>query len=230
VVPTWSPQSDWDEKMQKGARDRIQQRNLIQREMRAQTYSSAGTAPRTVFRFLAKPTDVNWGGNAHGGIVMRWIEETAYACAASWSDLSATVVYAGGIHSHRPIHIGHLVEIEARLIYTERHLMHMSIRVRSAPPTVPRALELTTQSFMIYGAPKSDDTLCPVKMLPAHSEEDRRLSQHAERLIRLRAEMASSPIRRDSSEESCTEKPTGPKSQAMCAAGARPVYDGRSSD
>jgi acyl-CoA hydrolase len=30
-----------------------------------------------VFRFLAAPADANWGGKAHGGTVMRWIDEAA---------------------------------------------------------------------------------------------------------------------------------------------------------
>ena len=46
--------------------------------MAAQTYTDAGTAPREVLRFLASPTDVNWGGKVHGGIVMRWIDEAAH--------------------------------------------------------------------------------------------------------------------------------------------------------
>ena len=36
----------------------------------------------TVFRFLVEPTSVNLGGKVHGGALMKWIDETAYACAA----------------------------------------------------------------------------------------------------------------------------------------------------
>ena len=34
------------------------------------------------FQFLAEPTDINFGGNVHGGKVMKWIDQAAYACAA----------------------------------------------------------------------------------------------------------------------------------------------------
>ena len=36
-------------------------------------------------RFLAAPTDINWGGKAHGGRVMGWMDDAAYLCAAGWS-------------------------------------------------------------------------------------------------------------------------------------------------
>lgn len=31
----------------------------------------------TVFRFLAEPTSVNFGGKVHGGALMKWIDEVA---------------------------------------------------------------------------------------------------------------------------------------------------------
>ena len=36
-------------------------------------------------RFLAEPSNINLYGNVHGGAVMKWIDEAAYACAAGWS-------------------------------------------------------------------------------------------------------------------------------------------------
>ena len=31
------------------------------------------------FRFLAEPTDVNFGGKVHGGMVMKWIDQIGRA-------------------------------------------------------------------------------------------------------------------------------------------------------
>jgi len=44
------------------------------------------------FRFLAEPTHVNFGGKVHGGMVMKWIDQVAYACAAGWSGLYCVTV------------------------------------------------------------------------------------------------------------------------------------------
>ena len=62
-------------------------------------------------RFLAAPTDVNWGGKAHGGTVMRWIDEAAYAVGAGWCAGMCIAAYSGGVRFYRPIQIGHIVEV-----------------------------------------------------------------------------------------------------------------------
>ena len=35
-------------------------------------------------RFLAEPSEVNFGGNVHGGTVMKWIGPAAHTRAAPW--------------------------------------------------------------------------------------------------------------------------------------------------
>ena len=52
--------------------------------MSGQEYTDAGTAENVILRFVAAPTDVNWGGKVHGGIVMKWIDEAAYVCASRY--------------------------------------------------------------------------------------------------------------------------------------------------
>ena len=77
-------------------------------------------------RFLAQPGDVNFGGKVHGGAVMKWIDQAAYACAVAWSGQYCVTVYVGGIRFYRPILIGNLVEVRAKLIHTGKTSMHVS--------------------------------------------------------------------------------------------------------
>lgn len=192
-VPSWEPWDEGEKTLQLRAASRIEPRRRIQEAMLAQRYTDAGTAPRTVFRFLASPGDTNWGGNTHGGTVMRWIDETAYACAASWSSTAAVGVYSGGIHFYRPIPIGNLVEVDARLIHTGDHSMHISVRVRTGDPATPRALELSTQCLTVFIDRGEDRRARPVARLSPISDEDRRLDAHALELIALRDDMAVIP-------------------------------------
>ena len=74
-------------------------------------------------RFLAQPVDVNFGGKVHGGSVMRWIDQAGYACAVGWSGHYCVTVYVGGIRFYKPILVGSLVEVEAKVIYTGRTSM-----------------------------------------------------------------------------------------------------------
>jgi len=88
--------------------------------------------PRTVeFRFLAEPTHVNFGGKVHGGMVMKWLDQAAYACAARWSGLYCVTVSVGTIRFRRPILVGHLVELEAKVVHTGSTSMHIFVQVRS---------------------------------------------------------------------------------------------------
>ena len=91
-VPPWQPATDEDKHLQEAAIRRIQVRRDIEAAMKLQTYSDAGTAPETSLRFLAAPTDVNWGGKVHGGTVMRWIDEAAYVCGVGWSRTECVAV------------------------------------------------------------------------------------------------------------------------------------------
>ena len=46
-------------------------------------------------RFLAEPTDVNYGGKVHGGVVMKWIDQAGYAAAVGWSGTYSVTVAVG---------------------------------------------------------------------------------------------------------------------------------------
>jgi 4-hydroxybenzoyl-CoA thioesterase len=122
---------------------RIRLRADIEDAMSRQTHTSAGSAPETTLRFLAAPTDVNWGGKVHGGTVMRWIDEAGYLCSVGWSQRECIAVYVGGVRFYRPLLIGDVVEVQARLLHTGRTSMHVAVHVRSGDPKAGE-LHLTT--------------------------------------------------------------------------------------
>jgi acyl-CoA hydrolase len=136
-------------------------------------------------RFLAEPTDINFGGKVHGGTVMKWIDQAGYACAVGWSGQYCVTVYVGGIRFYKPIHIGHMVEVRARLIYTGRTSMHVAVDVSASDPRGGEMLQ-TTHCIIIFVA--VDDAGKPVEVSPwvAESEEDQRLAAYAIRLMELR--------------------------------------------
>lgn len=196
-VPSWDPTSAADRELAAIALDRIPSRQRIKERMLAEEYTPATGAPRTTLRFLVPPGVVNWGGNAHGGTVMRWIDEAAYACAAAWAGdagAAAVAVYSGGIHFLRPVRIGHLVELEARLLHTGARSMHIAIEVWSADPRTPEDRARTTLCMSVFVVPASDGTGA-VAVAPWHPEldEDRRHDAHARELIALRRDIAPIP-------------------------------------
>jgi acyl-CoA hydrolase len=183
-VPTWTPTSDDQREEARRAAERIQIRKAIEAAMSRETYTDQSQAPRTSFMFLAQPTDVNWGGKTHGGTVMRWIDETAWACAVRWSGTESTAVFSGGVRFYRPIPIGNLVRLEARLLHTGYSSMHIAVHVSCAAPE-DGDFKLTTHCLTVFVA-LADGR--PVKTPSWHpvTEEDRRLDAHAEHLMELR--------------------------------------------
>lgn len=84
-----------------------------------------------VLRFLAEPSDVNFGGKVHGGMLMKWIDQAGYACASGWSGSYCVTAYVGGIGFERPVAIGSLVEVRARVALTGTSSMHIAVDVFS---------------------------------------------------------------------------------------------------
>lgn len=187
-VPQWRATNAAELDLLDVAERRVEARARIRRAMEAQAYTDDGTAPRLLLRFLATPRDVNWGGRVHGGTVMRWIDETAQACARSWTRAPTVGVYAGGIHFHAPIEIGALVEVESRILHTGPHSVHLATHVRSADPVVGE-YRPTTRCMSVFVPLDDDGRAATVAPLPLVSDEDRRLDRHALALIAMRAEL-----------------------------------------
>jgi 4-hydroxybenzoyl-CoA thioesterase len=190
-VPPWIPASRSDHKLAEAAIERIDTRAQIKHLMLDEEYTAASTAPRTTLRFLVPTGVVNFGGRAHGGTVMRWIDEAAYACAVGWVGAQpladhAIGVYSGGIHFLAPVRIGDLVEVDARIILTGPHSMHVSTRVWTADPRTPDRLTLTTQCLSVFVVPDDSGVALPVPQWEPELHEDVRLHEHAREILRLR--------------------------------------------
>lgn len=192
-VLQWVPDTDADRAVEEFATSRIPVRKRIVDAMSKVTYSDAGTAPRSTIRFLAAPTDVNWGGNAHGGRVMEWMDEAAYLCAARWAGKDCVSAYVGGIRFYAPIHIGDIVEIDARLIHTGKQTMHISVHVRAGDP---RSGELRDcgHCLTIVAAVDADGDATSVRRWIPVTDEDIALDAHARELIALRARLPRRPF------------------------------------
>ncbi len=193
-VPPWEPRTRSDRVLAEGALLRIPARTEIKRLMREEEYTDATAAPRSILRFLVPPGVVNWGGKAHGGTVMRWIDESAYACAVGWMGKDpladhAVAVYSGGIHFFAPVRIGDIVEVDSRLIHTSDRSMHVSTRVLTADPRSPHERTLTTLCLSVFAVPGEGGVALPVPFWEPVEAEDRRLDAHAREIIRLREDI-----------------------------------------
>lgn len=195
TVTTFEPRNDEELRVWKAAQSRIALRKAIEQEMEQQTYDGPSDAPRMVNRFLAKPTDVNWGGKVHGGTAMEWIDEAGTACTMEWSGEQTIATYAGGIRFYRPISIGDLIEVDARLMRTDTRTMQLSVHVRSGSPRGGRhALETAIHATVSYMAMDPDWHPMGARQFVPRTEEDIRLAEHAQVLRGLRGQYSPQPL------------------------------------
>ncbi|WP_075692896.1 acyl-CoA thioesterase [Corynebacterium sphenisci] len=195
AVPAFEARTEEERRVREAALSRVDLRRDIEASMRAQTYTADSSAPELVTRFLAKPSDVNWGGNVHGGTAMEWIDEAATACTMNWAGRDTIAVYAGGIRFYKPMHIGDLVEVRARLLRTGTTSMHMSVHVYAGQPRKGRGgLEKTLHSSMTYVAVDDDFTPQPVPHFTPVTDEDKRLHAHDLALRALRDKYDPLPL------------------------------------
>jgi acyl-CoA hydrolase len=183
-VPRWTPQTMLDLQRSRQARARIALRKQIEAEMATVEYTCASTAPDTTLRFMAAPTDVNWGGKVHGGRIMRWIDEAGYVCGSEWTAGPVIASYFGGVRFYRAIHIGHVVEVNARLIYTGAFSMHFGVHV-TATGTDATDHVLVAHALVVFVSFGQEGKRTVPTCEPL-GPEDRQLWHHAQRLIQLR--------------------------------------------
>lgn len=139
------------------------------------------------FRFLAEPTDVNYGGKVHGGAVMKWIDQAGYAAAVGWSGRYSVTVAVGGIRFVAPVRISDLVTVSTKLVYTGTTSMHFAVDVHARDPMQDRAAErLCTHCVVVFVALDGVEGK-PTAVPPwtPQDDEDRRLSEYATQVMAL---------------------------------------------
>ncbi len=136
-------------------------------------------------RFLAEPSDVNILGKVHGGEVMKWIDHAGYACAAVWCGQHCVTVYVSGIRFYKPIHIGDIVEVHARLLYTARTSMHIAVDVSAADPRQGQYTQ-TTRCIIVFVAVNDRGVPIQVPTWTPKTEEEIALEALAKRSMELR--------------------------------------------
>ena len=194
-VPTWEPTTDEEKRVHDASLSRVDLRKAIENEMLKQSYTEDSTAPELVTRFMAKPQDVNWGGKVHGGTAMAWIDEAATACTMEFAGHRTVAVYAGGIRFYRPIQIGDLVEVNARIIRTDTRSMQVSVHVYAGNPREGRSgMKLAIHASTTYMGIDTDGNPLAARQFIPTTEEDKRLAEHAETLRHLREEFHPRPL------------------------------------
>ncbi|MFC4728716.1 acyl-CoA thioesterase [Coralloluteibacterium thermophilus] len=149
----------------------------------------SGRQHALTFRFLAEPTDVNYGGKVHGGVVMKWIDQVGYAAAVGWSGKYSVTVAVGGIRFVAPIRISDVVTVTATLVHTGTTSMHFAIEVRARDPGLEgseTAERLCTHCVIVFVALDGvEGRPVPVPAWEPRDDADRQLAEYALKVMAL---------------------------------------------
>ncbi|OZC82233.1 acyl-CoA thioesterase [Rhodococcoides fascians A21d2] len=92
------------------------------------THTEKQTLSMTV---LMTPDMANFSGNVHGGTILKFLDQVAYACASRYAGAYVVTLSVDRVVFREPIHVGELVTFSASVNYTGRTSMEVGIRVET---------------------------------------------------------------------------------------------------
>jgi acyl-CoA hydrolase len=78
---------------------------------------------------LMTPDMANFSGNVHGGTLLKYLDEVAYACASRYAGGYVVTLSVDQVTFRQPIHVGELVTFHASVNYSGRTSMEVGIKV-----------------------------------------------------------------------------------------------------
>jgi acyl-CoA hydrolase len=135
---------------------------------------------------LMIPSYANFGGKVHGGILLRLMDQVAYACAAKHAGRYCVTVSVDGVDFRAPVEVGDLVTLRASVNYVGRTSMMVGIRVE-AENVVTGEVRHTNTSYFTMVAKGDDDRPAVVPGLILETRDDARRFLEAIRRRELKA-------------------------------------------
>ncbi|HEY5954524.1 MAG TPA: acyl-CoA thioesterase [Terrimicrobiaceae bacterium] len=78
---------------------------------------------------LMTPDMANFMGNVHGGTILKFLDQVAYACASRYAGRYVVTLSVDQVMFRQPIHVGELVTFLASVNYTGTTSMEVGIKV-----------------------------------------------------------------------------------------------------
>lgn len=125
---------------------------------------------------LMTPDKANFSGNVHGGTLLKYLDEVAYACASRYAGCYVVTLSVDQVTFRQPVHVGELVTFLASVNFTGRTSMEVGIKVITED-IHKRLVRHTNSCFFTMVA--VDDKGKPVKvpkLEPKTDDEIRRFS------------------------------------------------------
>ncbi|MGQ7960270.1 acyl-CoA thioesterase [Pseudomonas sp. SP16.1] len=147
----------------------------------------AGTAQLTM-TVLMTPDMANFSGNVHGGTLLKYLDEVAYACASRYAGRYVVTLSVDQVIFREPVHVGELVTFLASVNYCGRTSMEVGIKVITENIR-ERSVRHTNSCFFTMVAMDEHGRPAPVPELQPDTPDGLRRQRQAAQRRQIRAEL-----------------------------------------
>ncbi|MDX1808100.1 MAG: acyl-CoA thioesterase [Sulfurospirillaceae bacterium] len=134
---------------------------------------------------LMMPDKANFSGNVHGGDLLKYLDQVAYACAARYCGERIVTLSVDSVVFKHPIPVGTLVTFLASVNYTGRTSMEVGIKV--VAEDIQQGIVTDTNScFFTMVAVDKNGRPTPVPMLVPKTDIEKRRFHDGEIRRRIR--------------------------------------------
>lgn len=129
-------------------------------------------------RWIVQPNHANTLETAHGGNILKWMDEAGAMSAMRFAGTSCVTARINQLNFTQPIQVGDIALIEAYVYRAGRTSMGVRLEAfREDPASGERAS--TTESYFVYVAIDEDGKPTAVPELTVSTEEGERLREAA---------------------------------------------------
>ena len=138
---------------------------------------------------LMTPDMANFAGNVHGGTILKFLDQVAYACASRYAARYVVTLSVDQVMFRQPIHVGELVTFLAAVNHTGTSSMEIGIKVMTENIRT-QEMRHANSCFFTMVAVGDDRKPVAVTALQPKTPDERRRHAAAEVRRQLRQEYA----------------------------------------
>lgn len=135
---------------------------------------------------LMTPDMANFSGNVHGGVLLKLLDQVAYACASRYAGCYVVTLSVDQVLFKQPIHVGELVTFLASVNHVGRTSMEVGIKV--VAEDIQQRLVRHTNSCYFTMVAWEDGKSVPVAPLTLETEAQKQRFCQAEIRRKMRKE------------------------------------------
>ena len=136
---------------------------------------------------LMTPDTANFAGNVHGGMILRLLDQVAYACASRYAGRYVVTLSVDQVTFRQPIHVGELVTFLASVNYSGTSSMEVGIKVVAQHIRTQEVRHVNSCYFTMV-AVDDDGKPTPVPPLRPFTADEKRRHEAAQVRKELRQE------------------------------------------